>query len=202
VSDRFSRPPRFLCPKPLVLDFTHHTDSVNDDNRRTEANQIYLLGQHRFAAPLERLKKRHQAFQARMLVAPPLSESPPPVVRSSATSRDARAVLGGASLPPAPSTSGAVSTSATSSAIPANGAKGFAVFQDTAVDANRIEGGSWEDLGTNKSRRRENEVEAVEWKGETMPMIAKKSGGGVGKLEVFRDDVRLFFNNPLLRSFD
>jgi hypothetical protein len=109
--------------------------------------------------------------------------------------------LGGASLPPAPSTSGAVSTSATSSAIPANGSKGFAVFQDTAVDANRIGGGSWEDLGTNKSRRRENEVEAVEWKGETMPMIAKKSGGGLGKLEVFRDNVRLFFNNPLPAFF-
>lgn len=121
------------------------------------------------------------------MIAAPLPDSPPPVSNSNSATRSARSILGGASLAPALSTLGSTPSAVGSSAILVNGAKGFSVFQDTAGGADSIAEGSWDDLGTNKSRRRENEMEAVEWKGETMPMTAKKSGGGIGKLEVFRD---------------
>lgn len=181
----YSNPPESTL-HPLLQSECTLVDVIN--LRRTQADQIYTLGQNRFAAPLDRLKKRHQAFQARMLLAPPLAE--PESIRqllASTTSRDARSILGGASLPPPPATTIA-------SSGPVNGAKGFAVFQDTADEPSNVTGvveGEWKDLGTIKSRRRENEIEAVEWRGETMPMNSKKSGG-IGKLEVFRDNVRRF----------
>lgn len=49
--------------------------------------------------------------------------------------------------------------------------------------------GNWEDLGTIKSRKRENEGDATSWAGEKLGMGAKIGGGGGMKLEVFRDDV-------------
>lgn len=73
------------------------------------------------------------------------------------------------------------------------------MFTDTVGEANHLQGGEWNDLGTIKSRQRENTINAVEWKGEVMPMMAKKSGGGIEKLEVFRDDVRSF--NLILYSY-
>ena len=60
--------------------------------------------------------------------------------------------------------------------------------------------GGWDDFGTVKSRNRENEVEAKEWKGETLPMGNKAVGGGF-KLDVFRDNVRPPLVTPqILRS--
>lgn len=71
-----------------------------------------------------------------------------------------------------------------------NGGSAFAIFRDTgASKGEHAEGAQWEDLGTVKSRKRENEVEAGEWKGETLPM-ASASKPGAFKLEVFRDSVR------------
>lgn len=74
------------------------------------------------------------------------------------------------------------------------GASAFAIFRDDkSSKGEHAEGAEWEDLGTVKSRKRENDVEAKEWKGETMPMAgASASKPGMFKLEVFRDSVRLF----------
>lgn len=163
---------------------------------------MYLLGQARLAVPLDRLRKRHQAFQARMLVAPPLPTTPPPSSPTSTkTAHPPRQILAGqALLPTVP-----FNAHPSSSTAPGreNGAKGFAVFQDSAGTAGEVEAGGWEDFGTVKSRKRENEIEAKEWKGETLPMGTKVGAGGGGfKLDVFRDNVRFILPYTLFPRTD
>lgn len=73
-----------------------------------------------------------------------------------------------------------------------NGAKLFEVFADPAAEAGeKREGAVWEDLGTVKSRKRENEVEGSIWKGQTLPVTPGAASGKPApfKLEVFRDAV-------------
>jgi checkpoint serine/threonine-protein kinase len=71
----------------------------------------------------------------------------------------------------------------------------FSVFRDTAAKpgGEHATGAQWDDLGTVKSRKRENDIEATEWKGETLPMTGAHSATkpGAFKLEVFRDTVSL-----------
>lgn len=113
-----------------------------------------------------------------MLVAPPLPDSPP---RVTAISRDVRSILAGSAIASTPAVAGKE-----------NGAKGFAVFQDGEGSKGSTDGSAWNDFGTVRSRKRENEIDATEWKGETLPMGGKQIGGGGGfKLDVFRDNVRL-----------
>ncbi len=148
--------------------------------RRQQAEQVYQLGIHRAAAPLDRLKKAANKFRERMLVAPPLPEPAPTPAASSSSSRS---ILAGAGV-----------QGLGSGAAKENGAKLFEVFSDPAAEAGeKREGAVWEDLGTVKSRKRENEVEGSIWKGQTLPVTP----GGVNgkpapfKLEVFRDAVSL-----------
>lgn len=117
-----------------------------------------------------------------MLVAPPLPDPTPTPAASTSTS--ARSILAGAGVQGLGAGAGV--------AAKENGAKLFEVFTDPAAEAGeKREGAVWEDLGTVKSRKRENEVEGSIWKGQTLPMTP----GGVSgkpapfKLEVFRDAV-------------
>lgn len=101
-----------------------------------------------------------------------------------------------------------ISSKATKTALPNNGAAGFAVFKDGSALADnppaqaqaQAPGGEanihaqqgWTEFATTSTRRKENERTAVPWKGETLPM----SGGGTAgvpsqRLEVFRDEVRV-----------
>lgn len=174
-----------LVIRCLLFFFLRQADiPLPDHSRRQKADQIYQLGIARRAAPLDRLKKRYQSFTSRMLVAPPLPTPPPeaPTPSSSTSSDAARTILGAGakSLSKTPTTAGGRE----------NGGRLFNVFSDgDAAEAGTATEGQWEDLGTVKSRQRENVEEAVSWTGETMPM---KGGGPVVKplgLEVFRDEV-------------
>lgn len=113
-----------------------------------------------------------------MLVAPPLPSPPPTALPTPSTSRDARPILAGAGV-----------ATAKGVAVKENGARGFAVFQDGAGGETGERGNDWEDLGTNQSRKKENEIEAAVWKGETLHMPTTPKLGAL-RLEVFRDDVR------------
>lgn len=158
--------------------------AANGARRRKQADQIYTMGICRLAAPLDRLKKRYNDFTARMLVAPPLPSPPRPSPSTStatSSSSSARSVLAGAGMAPSGSGSGTKEN---------NGGSAFAIFRDGAGSTGQhAAGAEWEDLGTVKSRKRENETEATPWKGETMPMVASASKPGAFKLEVFRDSV-------------
>lgn len=164
----------FFCdPRARQLTLVHR--------RRQEADEIYTIGVARNAVPLDRLKKRHTAFKERMLVAPPLPPAPAVETTTASTSRDARPILAGAGVGPSKPGVGLVKE---------NGARGFAVFQDGADGEQHERGKDWEDLGTVKSRKKENVVEAGQWKGETLPMAAAPKPGAL-RLEVFRDEVSL-----------
>ena len=156
---------------------------LHSQSRRQQAEQVYQLGIHRAAAPLDRLKKTFNKFRERMLIAPPLPDPAPTPTASSSS----RAILAGAG----------VQGLGSAAAAKENGAKLFEVFSDPAAEAGeKREGAVWEDLGTVKSRKRENDVEGSIWKGQTLPVTP---GGASGKpapfkLEVFRDTV-----SPLVR---
>lgn len=200
---------------PLITLFASDTGLINCGFilfviSLTAADKIYNLGIARRAQPLERLKKRRDAFQARMLLPRPAAshtEDPSSSsLRTSATTAQ-RSILGGSSTGPA--FRGTTATQATTkAALPNNGATAFAVFKDGSSDsasgstANALasqEG--WTDFGTNASRKRENERPAVPWKGETLPVYrdvpAENAVGGTSrpvslsssmKFEVFRDE--------------
>ncbi|KAL8280139.1 hypothetical protein RQP46_007469 [Phenoliferia psychrophenolica] len=160
--------------------YEEYAAALEANGKRREADEIYTIGVARGAVPVDRLKKKHAAFKARMLVAPPLPPSPPPAAAalSSSTSREARPILAGpgvGSSKPAPSL------------VKGNSASSFAVFQDGAESEAHERGKDWEDLGTVKSRKKENDIEASAWKGETLPMTAAPKAGAL-RLEVFRDE--------------
>ena len=81
-----------------------------------------------------------------------------------------------------------------------NGGSAFAIFKDTGSSkGEHATGAQWDDLGTVKSRKRENDIEASEWKGEILPM-ASASKPSAFKLEVFRDSVGSFAYSLLISS--
>ena len=165
--------------KPPCLSRVAGADSFVHCIRRKQADQIYLLGINRKATPLDRLKRSHLDFQARMLVAPPL---PSPPRASTSDSQTVRPILS-SSRPLGGGTSG------TGVGPKGNGSM-FAVFKDDGAGAGAGQEPEWDDFGTVKSRKRENDLEKKEWSGETMPQKAAPVAGGF-KLEVYRDEVSL-----------
>lgn len=155
--------------------------AVEENSRRyKEADAILSLGVHRKAEPLNRLKKRRSAFQARLVALPDANKdeerSPsPPIIRPAlgASSSGARSLE--------PSQGGGLG-----SVVPKPNGAAFAVFTGDAADEPEARLGSWEDVGTRDGRRRENHMEGTKWKGETLPMHAKAPSE---RLEVFRDEV-------------
>lgn len=135
-----------------------------------------------------------------MLVAPPLPSTPPPSSPTPTTAPLARPILAGHALVPTVPTSNSGPTISNAGGRE-NGSRGFNVFQDTAASTGVVgedAKGGWDDFGTVKSRKRENEVEAKEWKGETLPMGSKAVGTGF-KLDVFRDNVRSPHSAPRIQ---
>lgn len=184
--------------------------------RRKQADQVYLLGINRRATPLDRLKRSHLDFQARMLVAPPIPS--PPRTSTGTSSTVVRPILSSSSSSSGggvrPIVGGGATTSSGTGVGPkvANGGSMFAVFKDESAAAAGGLGtagqeAEWQDFGTVKSRKRENDSEKKEWSGETMPQglptPAPAFGGGF-KLEVYRDEVsypHLFFFFASLSRF-
>ncbi|KAK4704341.1 hypothetical protein P7C70_g1868, partial [Phenoliferia sp. Uapishka_3] len=157
--------------------YEDYATALEATGKRQEADEIYTIGIARGAVPVDRLKKKHQAFKARMLIAPPLPPTPHVESLSTSTSRDARPILAGAG----------VGSSKPTGLIKENGARGFAVFQDGDGAESQERGKDWEDLGTVKSRKKENDIEAGVWKGETLHMATAPKAGAL-RLEVFRDE--------------
>lgn len=201
------RPAQASLPRPTNIGWPDSADgSILRSDSLPSADSIYNLGIARRAQPLERLKKRREAFQARMLL-PRAQQAMLEQQQEREQGRHsapgaARSMLG-ASAPRgsavAPQFKGTAAANASAkTALPNNGAAGFAVFKDDEHDAAtqpRGSGGSqegWTDFGTNALRKRENVQTAVTWKGETLPMLpGATSLAGAGKIQVFRDEVRV-----------
>ncbi|WVQ78936.1 hypothetical protein IAT38_001028 [Cryptococcus sp. DSM 104549] len=161
--------------------------------RRKKADEIYRIGIARKASPLERLKLRHKAFLERIMappsgVVPDDDPLPPSSSSSSAPSRTPRPILGQVSNP-LHSLSGAtqLAPSLRQASGPGNGAR-MEVFVDTEQRGD-VPAGEWAEFGSRDGRRKENTVEAVPWKGETLPQSAARVrvAPRTPKPEVFQD---------------
>ncbi|GAA6059120.1 hypothetical protein JCM10212_003867 [Sporobolomyces blumeae] len=176
---------RFLFAKgvaeKLAALYEEYAKVLEAAGKRKQADQVYQLGINRKATPLDRLKRSHLDFQARMLVAPPL---PSPPRAATSTSESTRPILSSSRPLGPPSTGG------TGVGPKGNGSM-FAVFRDEAANESSGKSAEWDDFGTVQSRKRENEVEKKEWSGETIPQknaVAAPTSGGLFKLEVYRDE--------------
>ncbi|GAA5962252.1 hypothetical protein JCM3765_004718 [Sporobolomyces pararoseus] len=177
---------RFLFAKgiaeKLAALYEEYAKVLEAAGKRKQADQVYLLGINRRATPLDRLKRSHLDFQARMLVAPPLPSPPRQSLNDSDSSRTTRPILSSTRA------LGGGTTSGTGVGPKGNGSM-FAVFKDDSASSGAGAGqeAEWDDFGTVKSRKRENDMEKKEWNGETMPQVAPAPTSGF-KLEVYRDE--------------
>lgn len=147
-----------------------------------------MLGLARRAAPVERLKVRHQQFLQRILVSSSQDipeDEPQPLVP---TRSGGRSVLG--QVATGPSISGATQLAPSNRLSKApNGAK-MDIFVDGPGRGGQDDSPSeWAEFGTRDGRRKENVVESTPWKGETMPQRGVKPR--TPKPEVFRDVVSI-----------
>ncbi|OCH86495.1 hypothetical protein OBBRIDRAFT_783126 [Obba rivulosa] len=177
--------------------------------RRAEADEVYLLGIARNASPVERLESKHRDFQKRMMSAinlPPATSSTS-TPSSSATATTRRTVLGEAGTPSSSSSSGARTTrpstrrnpstpadavTTPSPAVPRPNAR-MQVFVDPSGSAENdpSEPSPWPELGTRKSRIKENIPEVSKAAGTTLRQAGRTqravSGAGSSRIAVFRD---------------
>ncbi|KAI0654542.1 Mad3/BUB1 homology region 1-domain-containing protein [Cubamyces menziesii] len=175
--------------------------------RRVDADETYMLGIARKAAPLERLEAKHREFQKRMMASPSLpsssSTSTTDPDASSATTAPRRRPLG---EPAASSSSSRTRSSrAGSTRAPSISEDVFAapaaprpngrmpVFVDPSGDAENDPDQAtnptpWPELGTRKSRIKENTVEVSKAAGSTLRQAGKSRRVASGpKIAVFRD---------------
>ncbi|TBU25603.1 Mad3/BUB1 homology region 1-domain-containing protein [Dichomitus squalens] len=188
-----------------ALFYEEYAIALERANRRAEADETYLLGIARRAAPLERLEAKHREFQKRMMASPTLPQSsssetdPDAVPQSSAKRR----VLG---EPPASSSSSSrsrttrsgstrapsVSEDVFSAPAPPRPNARMPIFVDPSGDAENdpnqaINPTPWPELGTRKSRVKENAVEVSKAAGTTMRAGRSSRAPSGSKITVFRD---------------
>ncbi|CAA7267225.1 unnamed protein product [Cyclocybe aegerita] len=201
---------KFLIANDIGTEFAllyeEHAAVLERDGRRKEADAAYSLGIARKASPLEHLRSRYEDFQKRMMstVSPPTAQ---PVPSSSRPPRQALATTATSGAASSSSSSrGSTSRTAlgSSSSIPIPPAQSnsrIQIFLDpTGAGAQAAEEGpgEWNDLGTRKTRIKENVPEVKKLVGTTLKQAGKTkrmaaaaasvSGSGSGsKIAVFRD---------------
>ncbi|THH08060.1 hypothetical protein EW145_g2960 [Phellinidium pouzarii] len=152
---------------------------LEKSNRRTKADDTYLLGIARKAEPLDHLERRHRDFQKRMMVSAPVQESGLPVAPTAPASAVPRRRILGESTSSSSTASSLTSASTSqrsalasvsshddvfsapsSSSIQSLGTRRngrMQVFVDpTGEDAGAAPGNVWPELGTRKERIKEN----------------------------------------------
>jgi hypothetical protein len=170
--------------------------------RTSEADEIFLLGINRQAEPLDRLKVKHTEFQKRLmasLAAPPLEETPVPTV----TKRPALAPSKSSHKSKARSVSGGLSSTSSVPVQPRPNARPQ-VFVDPDGSEGRAvqveESASFPDVGTRKTRVKENVKEVSKMAGTTLKQAGKSkriaSSGAAPKFVPFRDPEPEFMLPP------
>ena len=183
----------------IIIQYEPH-----EGKRRVEADETYLLGIARRATPLERLEAKHREFQKRMMASPSLpqsSEADTENVPASSANASKRRALG---EPPASSSSRSRTTRSTSGRTPSISEDVFSapapprpngrmpVFVDPSGDAENDPNQAtnptpWPELGTRKSRIKENTVEVSKAAGTTMRAGRSSRAPSTSKITVFRD---------------
>lgn len=173
----------------LALFYEEFAAWLESAGRWTQADEVYRLGVDREARPMERLIRKYSEFQQRFehrthdngpsspalpAIRPALAAKVDPF-RSSAAPADPQAQqqttgVGGASKPKP-------------------GKTRIAIFSDAASNEPALGGQSkgWESIGSLQERKKENQIEAKPWTGETLKAGSKN--GPTQKMAVFRDEV-------------
>lgn len=162
--------------------------------RTSEADEIFLLGTNRQAEPVDRLKTKHTEFQKRLMtsLASPQKEIPAPAVTKRpalplATSKQSHKSKAGSISGGLPSSSSAPIQPRPNARpqvfVDPDGAEGRAVQVEEAV--------SFPDIGTRKTRVKENIKEVSKMAGATLKQAGKSkriaSSGAAPKFVPFRD---------------
>ena len=162
--------------------------------RTSEADGIFLLGINRQAEPVDRLRTKHTEFQKRLmtsLAAPPPEETTAPTIAKRpalalATSKSSHKSKAGSISGGLPSTSIPVQPRPNARPqvfVDPDGSEGRAVQVEEAV--------SFPDVGTRKTRIKENIKEVSKMSGTTLKQAGKSkrvaSSGATPKFTPFRD---------------
>ncbi|KAH7913316.1 Mad3/BUB1 homology region 1-domain-containing protein [Hygrophoropsis aurantiaca] len=199
---------KFLLANDIGTDhallYEEHALVLERDGRRSDADAAYLLGIARQATPLERLQSKHAEFQKRMMTAATLpTQSTSDPAPSSSRIRSALATSSSAPLPtPSGSSSRTLGASASlgdvfgsQPARPASNGR-LQIFVDpsgSAAQESLDATNPWADVGTRKTRVKENVPELSKAGGTTLKQagrsrrIASSSSGTVSKIVPFRD---------------
>ncbi|KAJ8501613.1 hypothetical protein ONZ45_g12090 [Pleurotus djamor] len=169
-----------------ALFYEEYALALERSGSRSAADKIYSLGVARQAEPSDRLHSRYREFQKRMMTAAPLPEvapapqplAPPPK----------RVALRTTSVSSTPSI-----TPAPSSSRP-NGR--LQVFVDPSGEDSAADGNEWSELGSRKTRVKENVPETrkmtgtkIKQSGKTQRLASASKPSSSSKIVPFRDPV-------------
>ncbi|TFK49121.1 hypothetical protein OE88DRAFT_469078 [Heliocybe sulcata] len=174
--------------------------ALERSRRREEADKIYVLGINRDAQPLERLQKKHDEFQKRMMVAAPVpspEDDPAPEPRAEAST--SRKALGTKARPASTSRPAAdapheddIPPLATVAPRPRPNAR-LQVFVDPTGEASESSTiNPFPDVGTRVTRVKENVPEVKPLAGTTLRHSGKGKrlaapAGTAARIAVYRD---------------
>ncbi|KAF9567127.1 hypothetical protein CPC08DRAFT_703363 [Agrocybe pediades] len=201
---------KFLVANDIGTEFAllyeEHAAVLERDGRRKEADEVYALGIARKASPLDHLENRYRDFQKRMMSNTYLP-APEPVASTSSRPRQALATTS-SSIPTSSSrqtSSRATPTlGANTTGLPSTASNSrLQIFVDpTGEQAQAAEANGtneWNDLGTRKTRIKENVPEVKKMVGTTIKQAGKTkrlasgsssgtaASGSTSKIVPFRD---------------
>jgi checkpoint serine/threonine-protein kinase len=193
---------RHKIGESLALFYEEFAGWLEGAGRWSQADEVYRLGIDREARPVERLARKYSEFQFRYDQRPqdtgPSSPALPTVRPALAAKMNPFAPSDASADPqasrPSSQTGGAAKTK--------SGKPKMAIFSDADSAApGPATGGStkgWESIGSIRDRKKENEVEAKPWAGETLK-VAKKAAP-TQKMAIFRDEVSSYSRLPFPSS--
>ncbi|KAH8829491.1 other/BUB protein kinase [Flagelloscypha sp. PMI_526] len=165
------------------------------DGRRKDADEMYVLGINRRAQPLDSLKKRHQEFQKRMMVLPPVpatdSQIETPAASKPNPTTSKRPILGAKQARTAPPPSGSTTTrrAAASPVVPNGRIEVFADSEESPPDT--FQTNAYPEIGTRVSRIKENKLEKKSMAGSTIKQKGKAKRAAIAavpsRIQPFED---------------
>ena len=189
--ETFSFLARHHVGEGLALFYEEFANWLESAGRWAQAEEIYKLGIEREARPQERLLRRYNEFQTRLEQQPQGSDGPSspalPTVRPALAAKVDPFATARVTDPQAPQPRAASGRTTAKS-----GKQKLAVFSDSDnPESNQPPVSSlskgWDSIGSLRDRRKENEMEAKPWVGETLKQ--EKKPVPVHKMAIFRDEV-------------
>ncbi|KAG9288280.1 hypothetical protein G9A89_021311 [Geosiphon pyriformis] len=208
----------FLDRKDIGMNFAAYYEEyatlLEASKKLKEADEIFRLGIHRRAQPLQRLNKRYRQFQTRMVITPNPSNDKTTLHDVKKTSR----TILGAKTSSSSSSTGLENKSQRERLVKKEfidmssnqGRLSVLYDPDGKLGMESLANSStvipWLDLGTEASRKKENIPEPTQWKGEKFPQNSSLRIPMTEKLAVYHDEQPIqvvtttLVNEPILRN--